>query len=164
MSNPAPLDSAHSLTALCERVIVINQGRLVFDGRLAELARRYAGDKLLQFELERPVGRAELAALGELAAWEPQKATLRVPRAEVPDRAARLLAAFPVRDLAIQEPDVEDVIRALFGGEETPHPRSAQRSAPLPRWERGPRGEGWPSTSRSCEPRCRTRSSTARRQ
>ena len=105
--------------ALCERVVVINQGRLIYDGRLGELTRRYAGDKLLQVELDRPVDRADLAALGDLTAWDGgQKATLRVPRAAVPERAARLLAALPVRDLAIQEPDVEDVIRALFSGEE----------------------------------------------
>ena len=106
------------VTALCERVIVINQGRLIYDGRLVELVRRYAGDRLLQVELNRPVDRADLAAFGELAHWDGgQKATLRVPRAAVPERAARLLAAFPVRDLAIQEPDVEDVIRALFSNE-----------------------------------------------
>ncbi len=100
--------------ALCGRVVVINQGRLVYDGRLDDLVRRHAGDKLLQVELDRPVARAELAAFGELADWQPHKVTLRVPRADVPERAARLLAALPVRDLAIQEPDVEDVIRALF--------------------------------------------------
>jgi ABC-2 type transport system ATP-binding protein len=98
-------------------VIVINQGRLIYDGRLAELVQRYADDKLLTVELERTVPREALAELGDVTAWEPFKATLRVPRSEVAARAARLLAAFPVVDLAIQEPEVEEVIRELFGGE-----------------------------------------------
>jgi ABC-2 type transport system ATP-binding protein len=100
---------------LCERVIVINQGRLIYDGRLAELVQRYVDDKLLTVELERTVPREALAELGEVTTWEPFKATLRVPRSEVAARAARLLAAFPVVDLAIQEPEVEEVIRELFG-------------------------------------------------
>jgi len=104
--------------ALCDRVIVINQGRLIYDGGLADLVQQYADDKLLQFELERPVPREALAELGELTLWEGQKGALRVPRAEISARAARLLAEFPVRDLAIQEPDVEEVIRELFGSSE----------------------------------------------
>ncbi|MCC6176320.1 MAG: ATP-binding cassette domain-containing protein [Chloroflexi bacterium] len=102
--------------ALCERVIVIDRGRLIYDGGLSELTRRYADDKLLILELESPAEREAFAALGEVIAWEPTKVSLRVPRAEVSARAARLLAAFPVLDLAIQEPEVEDVIRDLFSG------------------------------------------------
>jgi len=50
-------------------------------------------------------------------AWEPTKVSLRVPREAVSETAARLLAQLQVRDLAIQEPDVLDVIRSLFSGE-----------------------------------------------
>jgi ABC-2 type transport system ATP-binding protein len=103
--------------ALCDRVIVINQGRLIYDGGLANLVQRYADDKLLTIELERPVDPAALTELGDLMAWDGRRATLRVPRAEISARAARLLATLPVADLAIQEPDVEEVIRELFGGE-----------------------------------------------
>jgi ABC-2 type transport system ATP-binding protein len=112
---------------LCERVIVISQGRLIYDGGLAELVQRYADYRLLTFELEQPIGREPLAGLGEVTAWEPRKASIRVPRAEVSARAAHLLAAFPVLDLAIQEPDVEEVIRELFSGER--QAVSDQRSA-----------------------------------
>src|SRR3712207_5975152 len=122
MVSPLPRDSKQSFKALCERVIVINQGRLVYDGGLVDLVQRYADDKLLTIELERPVPREALAELGELTMWEGRKATLRVPRTEISARAARLLATLPVADLAIQEPDVEEVIRELFGGRRTPPP------------------------------------------
>ena len=102
---------------LCDRVIVINRGQLIFDGALSMLVRRYADHKLLTLELETPVERQAFDGLGDLAAWEPRKATLRVPRAEVSNRAAQLLSSFPVADLAIQEPGVDEVIREVFSRE-----------------------------------------------
>ena len=102
---------------LCDRVIVINRGQLIFDGALSMLVRRYADHKLLTLELETPVERHAFDGLGDLAAWEPRKATLRVPRADVSNRAAQLLSSFPVADLAIQEPGVDEVIRELFSRE-----------------------------------------------
>jgi ABC-2 type transport system ATP-binding protein len=103
--------------ALCERVVVIDHGRLIFDGALRELARRFGDDKLLTLDLDAPVTREALAEYGEIVAWEPTKVSLRVPRTQVSTTAARLLGALQVHDLAIQEPDVEDVIRSLFSGQ-----------------------------------------------
>src|SRR5215218_9992655 len=50
--------------ALCERVVVIDQGRLIFDGALRELARRFGDDKLLTLDLDTPVAREALAQYG----------------------------------------------------------------------------------------------------
>jgi ABC-2 type transport system ATP-binding protein len=103
--------------ALCERVVVIDHGQLIFDGALRELARRFGDDKLLTLDLDAPVSREALALHGEVVAWEPGRVSLRVPREQVSATAARLLGDLQVRDLAIQEPDVEDVIRSLFSGQ-----------------------------------------------
>jgi len=103
--------------ALCERVVVIDQGRLIFDGALRELARRFGDDKLLTLDLDVPVSREALAEHGSVMSWEPGRVSLRVPRAQVSATAARLLGQLQVRDLAIQEPDVQDVIRSLFSGQ-----------------------------------------------
>jgi ABC-2 type transport system ATP-binding protein len=117
MMTPETLDSRQSLKALCERVVVIDQGRLIFDGALRELVRRFGDEKLLTLDLDAPVAREALAEYGEVVSWEPARVSLRVPRAQVTATAARLLGALQVRDLAIQEPDVEDVIRSLFSGQ-----------------------------------------------
>jgi ABC-2 type transport system ATP-binding protein len=102
--------------ALCDRVVVIDQGKLIFDGALRELARRFGDAKLLTLDLDSPITREALAEYGEVMSWEPTRISVRVPREQVSATAARLLAALQVRDLAIQEPDVEDVIRSLFSG------------------------------------------------
>src|SRR5215204_5440758 len=132
---PSLLDSRQSFKALCERVVVIDQGRLIFDGALRELARRFGDDKLLTLDLDAPVSREALTAFGEVMAWEPGKISLRVPREQISATAARLLGELQVRDLAIQEPDVDDVIRSLFSGqlrEESPIPNQSAVGALTP--------------------------------
>jgi ABC-2 type transport system ATP-binding protein len=99
---------------LCERVLMINRGKLVYDGPLDEIVRRFAADKLLAAEFSAPIPRAALAELGEVVRYEPQRAALRVPREDVPARAATLLARFPVVDLSVQDAELEDVIREMF--------------------------------------------------
>jgi ABC-2 type transport system ATP-binding protein len=99
---------------LCSRVIVINGGRLVYDGLLQELVNRHATNKLMLATFSSSVAVEQLSAIAEVINYEPLRVTLSVPRAEVPARAARLLAELPVADLSVQEPEIEDVIRALF--------------------------------------------------
>lgn len=102
--------------ALCERVVVIDQGKVIFDGALGELTRRFGDAKLLTLDLDTPISREALAEYGTVVSWEPTKVSLRAPREQVSATAARLLADLQVRDLAIQEPEVEEVIRSLFSG------------------------------------------------
>ena len=86
--------------ALCERVIVIHHGHILFDGRLAQLADRFGAYKTIEAVL----------AGGD-------RVTLRVPKAETSRVAARLLNDHDVLDLTIEEPPIEDVIELVFAQE-----------------------------------------------
>lgn len=101
--------------ALCDRVIVIHQGRLLFDGRLAALIERFASHKIVQVEFAEPVcDEAALAPYGEVDAVTPDRAVLRVPKIRVAAATSRLLAELPVSDLTIADPPIEDVIEQVF--------------------------------------------------
>jgi ABC-2 type transport system ATP-binding protein len=98
--------------ALCRRVIVIHHGRILFDGALSSLADEFAAYKTIGVVLEN--GAAPLEQYGELLHREGDRVTLRVPKAETPRVAARLLAEQQVLDLTIEEPPIEDVIELVF--------------------------------------------------
>ncbi|OGG46384.1 MAG: ABC transporter [Candidatus Handelsmanbacteria bacterium RIFCSPLOWO2_12_FULL_64_10] len=100
--------------ALCERVIIIDHGKVIYDGKLEEIVRRHVDRKTLAVTFLEPVSREALEGIGEVLEFESQKATVCVPRAEASGRAARLLNEFPVADLNIEEPPVDDVIRHIF--------------------------------------------------
>lgn len=102
------------VTALASRILVIEQGKLMYDGNLQALVEQTAPYRLLRLTLERPVDPADLAALGQVEADAGLKVTLRVPRDGTKDAAARALSSLPVADVAVEEPPVEDIIRQVF--------------------------------------------------
>jgi ABC-2 type transport system ATP-binding protein len=107
--------------ALCRRIIVIDHGKLLFDGPLAALVEKLAPFKVIAIDLDRDVDGYDFARLGTVMASDPRKVTIRVARDEAASVTGRLLADLPVLDLTIQDPPIEDVIaRAFAGGRERP--------------------------------------------
>jgi ABC-2 type transport system ATP-binding protein len=103
------------VAALASRVLIINRGRLLYDGALGELVARTNRCKRIDLVLGNgKVERADLEAFGTLCRYEPPHAAIEVPRERAAEISARLLAALPVADLSIHEPAIEDVIRDVF--------------------------------------------------
>lgn len=99
---------------ICNRVIMINQGRLMFDGAITDLIRKHADYKILIPIFNQAITREDLSGVGELVEFNPPKAIINVARAEVSRKAAELLQKFDIDDLDINEPKLEDIIRDAF--------------------------------------------------
>lgn len=100
------------VSAMTERVVVISQGSLLYDGALAGLAERFSSHKTIRVDAtDLP---ADLSGLGRVLERTPERVTLEVERDRVSEVASRLLAAATVTDLAIEEPPLEDVIERVF--------------------------------------------------
>ncbi|MBX6322855.1 MAG: ATP-binding cassette domain-containing protein [Rhodospirillaceae bacterium] len=104
------------VTALADRVLVIDAGELVFDGDLRRLVEREAPHKLLRLQFRQVQPAAALARYGELRRAAGLEAEIRVPRERVAEVAARLLADFPVADINIEDPPIEEIIGHIFRG------------------------------------------------
>jgi ABC-2 type transport system ATP-binding protein len=100
--------------ALCRRVIVIHHGRLLFDGDLTTLADSFSTGKTIEIALAEPVDPAAFAAFGEIVENDGLVVKLRVPRVDVARITAQLLTNFPVVDLTIEDPPIDDVIERVF--------------------------------------------------
>jgi ABC-2 type transport system ATP-binding protein len=107
------------IEALCRRVAVIDHGKLIFDGDLAALRRRFGGGKRLELTLSEPTAaRPEMP--GAITAWhqgaDPQHLVAELAEgADLPAVLSQVLARLPVRDVRIDEPEIEDVVRTLYG-------------------------------------------------
>ncbi|HEV7655781.1 MAG TPA: ATP-binding cassette domain-containing protein [Mycobacteriales bacterium] len=97
--------------ALCKRVIVIDSGRLLYDGSLRALSTRYAQRQTITATI---ADRSALDSLGEVLAIDGDRVTLRVEKDRSAAVAARLLSEHGVTDLTIEDPPVEDVIEQVF--------------------------------------------------
>ena len=100
--------------ALCHRVVVIDHGAILYDGSLRQLSSRYSPHQTISVTLDDQA--AELSAYGEVLSAAEGRYALRVAKEQTSAVAARLLAAYDVRDLTIEDPPVEDVIEQVFAG------------------------------------------------
>jgi len=101
--------------ALCRRVIVIHEGRLLFDGDLSSLVERFTAHKTIIVHLGDC--RPDLGDYGEVISCQDGVATLRVPKARTARITERLLADLPVTDLTVEDPPIEEVIEMVFAQE-----------------------------------------------
>jgi ABC-2 type transport system ATP-binding protein len=102
------------VAALCPRIIVIDRGKLKYDGGIEELVRRVRPDKRVLVKLATPVDRADLSPHGEIISHQDGLAVLQVPLGSLQASVSRILAALPVLDLTIEDPPLEEVMREMF--------------------------------------------------
>ena len=103
---------------LCDRVLVVDHGRLAFDGTLPALAATVGARRVLVVDLAAPS--PPLTGIPEttLLSTEGDGMRQRLAFDAATTTAATVLAAAgaraEVRDLAIEEPDIEDVVRRIY--------------------------------------------------
>jgi ABC-2 type transport system ATP-binding protein len=105
------------LIDLARRVIVIDEGRIIFDGVLEELVNRFAKEKIIKVSLSKEDGIKTLEKIGKIKKLAFPQVVLSVPRATAAVAAAELLQNYPVADLTIEEEPIEELIRKVFRGE-----------------------------------------------
>ena len=107
------------VTALCERIIIIHEGQLKYDGSLSGLSRRIAPFKLIGMALGEPCP-CDLSVYGtpvDLHKGDDENGTkqyVQVPAGDVAAITSRMLAELPIHDLTIEDPPIESVIERAF--------------------------------------------------
>ena len=102
------------VTALCNRVVVVDMGRIIYDGNLRAMAEQIAPYKVLKLILRKPLSCEALAPYGQVNDCNGVKATLRVQRESATEAAARLLTAIDIEDVTIEEPPIEEIVSEMF--------------------------------------------------
>jgi ABC-2 type transport system ATP-binding protein len=108
------------ITRLCSRLMIIDHGRLIYDGTVEALRTAYGTTRVLVVDLaeDEPL---ELAGAVPVRA-EGRRRWFQFARDEVSaaELIARLLASNDVADLTLEEPDIEDIVRRIYRGETRP--------------------------------------------
>lgn len=104
---------------LCERVMVIDHGRLMYDGALAGL--HSAGsvgesERTLVVDLERELAPIEVAGARVVKVEGPRQWLAFPAGASAAPLVAAVAARYPLVDLSVREPDIEDVIARMYAG------------------------------------------------
>nr|MBA2743705.1 ATP-binding cassette domain-containing protein [Chthoniobacterales bacterium] len=113
---------------LCHRVIIIDHGRIFFDGPLHAIIDRFSGFKILSLTFAE-TAESDFSRFGEVIERAAMSVQLKVPRAKVTETCRELLARCNVVDINVQELPVEEVIRQLFGERTTLNEAAAGKAS-----------------------------------
>ncbi len=120
------------ITALCSRVLVIHDGRLIFDGDLKRLTSRFAPEKRIELELSDAVTPADVARAIAAVAVDDRCASFRhtgtegrlvrfaVDPVALAPTLQRLLSVLVPSDLSVTDPPIDDVIGRAISGDAPP--------------------------------------------
>ena len=101
---------------LCKRVVIIDKGKIGFDGKLDDLVKQYAKNKTISLVFLKAVERSRLEQYGEITEYDPLKVIYAIPREKVSEAASNMLRDLPVDDVDISETPIEEIIRQVFEG------------------------------------------------
>ncbi|KKQ41172.1 MAG: ABC transporter [Candidatus Magasanikbacteria bacterium GW2011_GWA2_37_8] len=102
------------IEALCQRVIIINFGVIIYDGQLSDLMNKYVHQKIIDLTFTSKVDKKQLTQYGEVKDFDGWHAVLAIEKSETKKAAGEILNQLPVDDILINEIPVEDVIRNIF--------------------------------------------------
>jgi ABC-2 type transport system ATP-binding protein len=111
---------------LCRRIMIIDHGRVLYDGPLADLKQRLLRTKQIKFALKDREQAAGIAAFCRdgLEAEQVDELTYRIRfdrlKVSTSDLIRQILAAVEVRDLLIEDEPIEEIVKRIYAGEALP--------------------------------------------
>lgn len=120
--NPAMIITSHymeDIKSLCERIVIIRKGTIVYDGSLAHIVSDHAPEKIIRVRTSEANGKENFHSalpetLGTFTSQQDRTLEFSVPRAAAAEAASYLLKTIPVEDLTISEPDISTVIESII--------------------------------------------------
>ena len=100
--------------ALCSRVLVITQGRLIYDGLLSGITEQFGSTKLVRLQFSGDDTPDGLETFGEVTSVAGPEASLKVERARVSEVLAAILQRYTILDMSVQDPPLDQVIAQVF--------------------------------------------------
>ncbi|MBM3966575.1 MAG: ATP-binding cassette domain-containing protein [Planctomycetes bacterium] len=102
------------VSALCQRVVVVAQGLVQYDGSLSGIIDGFSGQKLINLQLADGQSEAGLERFGEILKLDMPRVTFRCQKPMVSQVLAEILNTYQVDDIAVEDPPLEEVIANLF--------------------------------------------------
>jgi ABC-2 type transport system ATP-binding protein len=116
---------------LCQRVIIIDKGSLIYDGPISTIKQRFGKFRTITFETSQPVGRFVLPEGAEVHSngvdAQARRLVIRFDRTitTASQVAGALMAQFEVVDFSMSEPDLASIIKQIYGGALNQEPASS---------------------------------------
>ncbi|MBN1178245.1 MAG: ATP-binding cassette domain-containing protein [Anaerolineae bacterium] len=103
---------------LCQRVIIIDEGKLIYDGPLSAIKERFGKYRQITFEMARDLDGVDLPAGAEIVTQDGRSLVLRFDRTQTTASrvAAAVMEQFNVVDFSLAEPDLSMIVKQIYQG------------------------------------------------
>jgi ABC-2 type transport system ATP-binding protein len=102
------------VAALCERLVVITHGDILYDGSLAGVVDRFTTHKIVTLDFDEPPAAEKLARFGYPCEVRGPQAVLRIDRGRIADVLPELLRGAGVRDVSVEDVPLEEIVAGMF--------------------------------------------------
>lgn len=102
------------IAALCQRVVVIAGGEIIYDGSLSGIIDRFGGHKIVTLQFDQEDVPGDLARFGDVIEIQPPRAKIRVDRNAVGRVLGSILDQYDLADVSVEDPPLEQVIADVF--------------------------------------------------
>jgi ABC-2 type transport system ATP-binding protein len=102
------------VVALCQRLVVITSGQILYDGSLAEIVDRFTTHKIVTLDFDEEPDRATIERLGFPCEVRGPRVRLRIDRSRIADALPELLGGEGVRDVSVEDVPLEEIVADLF--------------------------------------------------
>ncbi len=102
------------ITALCDRVLVIHQGQLIYDGSLNGLVERFSPSREVKVEFAHVYEIDRLEKYAQVKEVDGASTSFLVPQEILTKTVSQILGELEVVDLSITDPPIDDVIGQIF--------------------------------------------------
>jgi ABC-2 type transport system ATP-binding protein len=99
---------------VCERLLIINKGKIVFDGNIRDLSRMDGFKKQIRIIFSGYWNMDQIKKLGRIVESNGQEVLLEVETDKATRVASNLFANFPVKDITIKNPPLEKIIESIY--------------------------------------------------
>jgi ABC-2 type transport system ATP-binding protein len=116
--NRAVIVTSHNMSdieSVCERVTIMDKGRIVYDGLRRDLNHADRSVKRIRVRFQGPWQMDSLRQLGKVTLLQEDEVILEVEPSLAPRAASSLLAGSAVRDISITDPPLEEILGAIYG-------------------------------------------------
>ncbi|MFM8634318.1 MAG: ATP-binding cassette domain-containing protein [Planctomycetia bacterium] len=102
------------VAALCERVVVITHGDILYDGSLAEIVDRFTTHKIVTLDLDEAPEPGRMERFGFPCEIRGPQVVLRIDRGRIADVLPEILRGAGVRDVSVEDVPLEEIVAGLF--------------------------------------------------
>lgn len=100
---------------LCERVIFVDKGKLIFDGNIEGLVEKFLPFKIIELRLSKGMqSDIDFTKFGEISAESDGQMTIRVPKKDTQQIVAHFMSNLQIEDVSVSNPPITDVVRYIY--------------------------------------------------